>query len=85
MEKVRIFDLRPIDGRKSFYGKAKVVASDTVVWLYSDNTLVCAYIPETLEFKRIWNGYSATTMRHVNAFGGMYYMKPLSKADWLSL
>lgn len=82
---VKSLELRPLDGRKSFYGKAHVVVTDTVVQLYSYNTLICTYNPETLEFKRIWNGYSVTTMRHVNSFRGMYYLNPLSKAEWLSL
>lgn len=61
-------ELRPTDGRKSFYGKAVVAQSGETVMLFSYNTTVCSYNTTTGDFKRFWSGYSATTMRHVNAF-----------------
>lgn len=87
MEKFKKFDLRPIDGHKSFYGKAHVVldTEDNTAYLFSYDTIVCTYNANSKVFRRIWNGYSATTMRHVNAFRDFYGMCPLSKSEWTRL
>ena len=77
----KIFDLIPTDGRKSFYGKAKVVDNNGVKTLYSYNTPV-AKIGRTGKFTRLWDGYSATTMRHVNAFLDTYGIKDGGKSWW---
>lgn len=65
---MKIYKLNPVDSHKSFYGK-------TVVYEYDDGTRVlksyltnvAAILPDGT-FCRLWGGYSATTMRHVNAF-----------------
>ena len=65
---MKIYELEPTYGRKSFYGKAKVIEKDNgETVLLSYNTEVCK-ITESGEFIRLWGGYSATTMRHVNSF-----------------
>ena len=62
------YELTPTDGRKSFYGKAAVLEKDNgEKVLQSYNTEVCK-ITSNGEFVRLWSGYSATTMRHVNSF-----------------
>ena len=53
--------------RKSFYGKAKIVVAEEGTFLRSYDTLVCCITPEH-KFQKLWGGYSATTMRHINAF-----------------
>lgn len=65
------YELIPNDGRKSFYGKAVVeVADDGSETLYSYNT---AIIKRTAagELVKLWDGWSATTGRHINAFCGL--------------
>lgn len=59
------FDLPVVnDIRKSFYGKAKVTELDNGdIELTSYNTVVCRI--HNGVFQRLWNGYSATTMRHL--------------------
>lgn len=37
------------------------------------------------QFKKLWNGYSATTMRHINDFRFMYGFDKLSKSEWVEL
>lgn len=56
------------DNRKSFYGKATVIYTpDNCKYLRSYNTIVC-YVDAFGIFHRTWDGYSATTMRHINSF-----------------
>lgn len=76
---MKIYDLIPTDGRKSFYGKAKVfIEDDGTETLYSYNTPI---IKRTAagELVRIWDGWSATTGRHITAFCGIH------KAEYINL
>lgn len=76
---MRKYELIPNDGRKSFYGKAVVeVADDGSETLYSYST---AIIKRTAagELVKLWDGWSATTGRHINAFCG------LNKAAYMAL
>lgn len=58
--------LNPVDGRKSFYGKAGIIEKEGNVYLRSYNTIVCGIVNG--EFRRFWDEESVTTMRHINAF-----------------
>ena len=83
---VQSFELRPIDGRKSFYGKARVInPGNGYISLVSYDTTICSLDLETRRFVRLWDGYSATTMRHVNTFRCTYGLPAISKSDWLAL
>ena len=76
---MRKYELIPTDGRKSFYGKVVVIIEDDgSETLYSYNT---AIIKRTAagELVKLWDGWSATTGRHINAFCG------LNKAAFMSL
>lgn len=58
---MKIYDLIPADGKKSFYGKAKVfIGDDGTETLYSYDTPI---IKRTAagELVRMWDGWSATT------------------------
>ena len=61
------YRLKPYDSHKSFYGKAVVIETNGYAMLKSYETIV-AYIDKAGSFHRTWDGYSATTMRHINAF-----------------
>ncbi len=67
------FDLPVMgDTRKSFYGKARVIERDNGdVELESYNTIVCRV--RNGKFEKLWDGYSMTTMRHINSF--LEYMR----------
>lgn len=70
------YDLMPLHtNQKSFYGKARVyVAEDGRDNYYTlrsyETAVVSVYVgPDDIPYiKRLWGGYSATTMRHVNEF-----------------
>lgn len=66
-----IYELTPIDGRKSFYGKAKVtVDTDMAETLYSYDTPIVKRFSDGALI-RLWDGWSATTGRHIKAFCGL--------------
>ena len=63
----RVFDRPCLDGRKSFYGKAKILECENGRYLQSYDTVVC-FLSYGGTFKKLWDGYSSTTMRRVNSF-----------------
>lgn len=65
---LKTFELSPLDNRKSFYGKCKVIETRSRIYLQSYDTVVCYWDHNTNKFGKTWNGYSATTQRHINAF-----------------
>lgn len=83
---MRIYELTPggYDRAKSFYGKAKVIEKDGETLLQSYDTTVCK-IDKSGEFVRMWEGYSATTMRHINAFIEMFGISGGGKKWWDAL
>lgn len=81
---MKIYESSPMgyERAKSFYGKAKVIEKDNgETVLQSYNTEVCK-ITSGGEFVRLWSGYSATTMRHVNSFLQLVGIAGGGKAWW---
>lgn len=73
------YELKPTDGRKSFYGKAVVMVEDNgTETLYSYNTPIIKRLVSG-ELVKLWDGWTATTGRHIQAFCG------LNKAAYMSL
>lgn len=73
--------LKPkFDSRKSFYNKAVVEINDNEKILYSYNVKICAIINNI--FYKYWNGYSATTMRHIVEFRLQNGFSKITKKEW---
>lgn len=72
------------DRAKSFYGKAKVIEKDGETVLQSYDTEACK-ITASGKFVRLWGGYSATTMRHINSFIEMFGIEGGGKKWWDAL
>lgn len=85
-EILRVVELVPNDGRKSFNGRCKVIETRSRVYLLSYSTIVCYWNRNTNKFAKLWNDYSVTTMRHINSFmnylgfnlGGKHWWESLS-------
>ena len=76
---MRKYELTPTDGRKSFYGKAVVIVEDNgTETLYSYNTPIIKRLVSG-DLVKLWDGWTATTGRHIRAFCG------LNKAAFMSL
>lgn len=76
---MKMYELIPNNGRKSFNGKAKVIIDETGdETLYSYGT---AIIRRTTggQLVKLWDGWTATTGNHIRAFCG------LSKAEFMAL
>lgn len=70
--------------QKSFYKKAFVLEdSKGSLYLRSYDTIVCGIVNGI--FKKFWNGYSKTTITHVNDFRKAHFLEKLYKKDWESL
>lgn len=81
---MKYFELKPVNGRKSFYGKAEAIEHDNGdIELRSYNTIVARI--RNGRFERLWSGYSATTMNHINSFVKTFGISGGGKAWWDSL
>lgn len=82
MEVREVRELSPVfDSRKSFYGKAIVVLdADRNTHLFSYGVEICRFVNG--KFEKVWNGYSATTMRHINEFRRQLAKEKLTKKQW---
>ena len=49
-----------------------------VYWWDADNNKHTAFV-------KLWDGYSKTTLKHINAFLAMDNISPLTKYDWIML
>ena len=77
-------ELKPTNGRKSFYGKCEAIQHDNGdIELRSYNTIVARI--RNGKFERLWSGYSATTMNHINSFIDYFGICGGGKAWWTSL
>lgn len=80
---MKIFELTPINGRKSFNGKCRVEEEHGISYLYSFNTKVAHF--EHANNKMVVNGYySATTATHINAFLDYYGFETCTKEELLN-
>lgn len=76
---MRKYELIPMTGQKSFYGKAVVVVEDNgTETLYSYGTPIVKRLVSG-ELVKMWDGWTATTGKHIKAFCG------LNKAAYMSL
>lgn len=71
------------DFTKKFYGKAKIIEFNGVLYLKSYKTIVCAISGN--DFIKFWDDYSATTQKHINAFRALYGLNSIGKKDYLNM
>lgn len=78
------YELKPTNRQKSFYGKAKVIErANGDIELKSYDTIVARV--HNGKFERLWDSYSATTMKHINSFVDAMGISGGGKAWWDSL
>ena len=76
---MHIYELKPATRQKSFYGKANVIVlDDGTQFLKSYDTIVLKRKPDG-GLVRTWQGWTATTGKHIAAFAG------INKKEYLAL
>lgn len=79
------FNLVPIcDNAKSFYGKAIVIQKHNGDLELKSYETIVARVSEG-KLYRLWDGYSATTMRHIKSFCELCRVDHGDKKWWTSL
>jgi hypothetical protein len=68
---MKTFELKPVNGRKSFGGKARVIIENEKAKLLSYDTIVAEYCLKSNKFV-IYGDYSRTTNAHIKAFKSFY-------------
>jgi len=78
---MKVFELVPNNGRKSFNGKCKVIIDNDISTLVSYTTNVAEYNHINNKIKILIDEVSTTTMIHINSFLNYYGFDNLSKKD----
>jgi hypothetical protein len=83
---MKTFELKTINGRKSFYGKCRVVRTTNISTLLSYETEVAEYYHKTNEMKitKDKNLLTKTTLTHIRAFLEFYGFDPMTKKQILN-
>jgi hypothetical protein len=70
---MKLFELKPTNGRKSFGNKANVSVNNDIATLLSYNTPICEFNTATNDFKMVYTEkISNTTSSHIKAFKQFY-------------
>lgn len=85
MTTIRTIMLNPTDNHKSFNNKASVIIRSNGDKILRSYTTYVAKIDSNGNFHKLWDGYSATSMRHINAFCDTYGINGGGKKWWDSL
>ena len=74
------------DSANSFYGKAKVIEYEGGTKILESYKTKVVKLAKNGTIKRLWDGYSMTTLRHVNEFLAQNGInKKLTKKDWMEM
>lgn len=68
---------------EDFNTRALIIPTENGSILKSYYTEVCKI--ENGEFFRLWEGFSVTTLKHINAYRRHFNMKALSKREWIEM
>lgn len=70
---LKVYELSPAwnQNQQSFYGKAHIYVIKDWEYLMSYETIVASRNTKTGKIRRHWDGWSATTGRHIAAFCGL--------------
>lgn len=79
---LNVLELTPTNNQKSFYGRAKVIETGNRIYLLSYTTLICYWDRNTSKFGKLWDGYSVTTMKHINSFMDYLGFRKLGGKSW---
>lgn len=70
---------------EGFGGRALIIPDGNKLILRSYYTNVCEFDLKTEKFTKTWNGFSVTTLKHVNIFRRFLALNELSKREWIEL
>ena len=87
LKEVVSYELTPVNGRKSFYGKCKVLSTpEGHKYLKSYGTTVATFTDDgTLEITKKESELTNTTLTHIRAFLVHIGKQPLTKQQILAL
>lgn len=82
---MKIFELIPTNGRKSFYGKAKAIETDDGEKILLSYDTQVLKIDNNGDIFRLWTGETKTTINHANAFLKLYGVNGAGLAFWRTI
>ena len=80
---MKILDLKPLNGQKSFGGKAQIIIMNgNIIQLRSFETIVAEYNTKE-DVINVFDWFSMTTAKHINSFLELFGFRNVSKKDIL--
>lgn len=70
---------------EGFDGRALIIPEGNKLILRSYYTNVCEFDLKTEKFTKTWNGFSVTTLKHINIFRRFLALNTLSKREWIEM
>ena len=64
--------------------RALVIDTENIIYLQSYDTIVLTYDWKNHKIKKIWDGYSKTTLKHINIFLSNIGISSFNKKSWLN-
>jgi len=80
MTTTETFELEPVNNRKSFYWKCKVIDNWKVAKLQSYYTIIAEYEHKTNKIT-VYGWFSSTTATHINSFLSFYGFDTSTKKE----
>ena len=79
-----VYELKPVcGGNKSYYHKANIIELSNGVKLLQSYDTIVAGVNTAGRFCKIWNGYSATSMKHIGDFNYQFGNgRNIGKRSW---
>jgi aspartate ammonia-lyase len=77
---MKTFNLNPVNGRKSFYGKAIVIEENGISKLKSYDKIVAEYNHDD-NYMKVYAYHSITTLTHINSFLDYYGFDTCTKKE----
>ena len=81
---MKTFELTPVNGRKSFYGKCKVLETENTKTLFSYDTDVATFDNGKLWITKNENHLTNTTLTHIRAFLNYCGLPAMTKKEILN-
>lgn len=83
-KRIDVLEVTPI-GEKKSCGKAYEIYHDGYFYLVSYSTKVAKFNLNNGELVRLWDGYSQTTMRHINEWLQLHWLPTITKKQWMKM
>ena len=78
IEAIKLYEKKP-------RGKPWSICHNGYCYLFSHSTKVAKFNLNDGKLVRLWDGYSQTTMRHINVWLRLHWLPTITKKQWMKM